>query len=164
MVGSLNLTTAHCLLMVRRSPWVPAPLPTELRLRLSRQQPRCLAAAVCTRSFLKSKLPHLFSQRTRNTEATCSTPAGPSGVGDGSRRDPLAPAHFSTFQFCTSPLPFLVTAAPAEAAYSCCRSRHQLRRRGRAKLIFSKLFQDVLIITDILSSHIIFGQSFLAPL
>ena len=64
MVGSLNLTTARLLIL--------PPLPTELRLRLS-QQPRCLAAAVCTRSFLKSKLPHLFSQRTRNTEATCST-------------------------------------------------------------------------------------------
>ena len=42
MVGSLNLTARLLIL---------PPLPTELRLRLS-QQPRCLAAAVCTRSFL----------------------------------------------------------------------------------------------------------------
>ena len=65
-------------------------------------------------------------------------PPGPSGLPDGARLPPPPGLGCSCTLLYTLPLPFLVTAAPAGAAVSCRRSRH-LRRRGRAKLILSKL-------------------------
>ena len=118
MVGSLNLTALLLIL---------PPLPTELRLRLS-QQPRCLAAAVCTRSFLP---------QTPTLVLLPKDPRQPGGhllrALPGSRMDPgLDQVGCSCTLLYTLLLPFLATAAPAGAAGSCCRSRH-LRRRGRAK-------------------------------
>ena len=125
MVGSLNLTALLLIL---------PPLPTELRLRLS-QQPRCLAAAVCTRSFLP---------QTPTLVLLPKDPRQPGGhllrALPGSRMDPgLDQVGCSCTLLYTLLLPFLATAAPAGAAGSCCRSRH-LRRRstGKAKLM-SKL-------------------------
>ena len=122
MVGSLNLTARLLIL---------PPLPTELRLRLS-QQPRCLAAAVCTRSFLP-QTPTLVLPKDPRQPGGHLLQALP-----GSRMDPgFHQVGCSRTLLYTLLLPFLATAAPAGAAGSCCRSRH-LRRRGRAKLM-SKL-------------------------